>query len=231
VLQAFHHTGPITYNLISQSKIFFTAFFLFSFLGKKQSTMQVVALGMIMCAAMIITHEPAEGHLENSLALGVLPLVSACVLSGVNAAVTQKALQGKNRNSCMYTMELGVYGTILLTGNWVRQQHQQHADLTMSAFAWDQLFEGFTFQTFIPMAMSAFGGILVGLVTKHAGAVEKSISMVAGICLTALARCLINSTPLQLRHLAALALIVVGSMLHSQHPHVEKQKATHKKIN
>ena len=46
------------------------------------------------------------------------------------------------------------------------------------------LFHKWTPWTFIPLLTQAGGGIVVGLVTKHAGGVQKGFALIAGILLT-----------------------------------------------
>ena len=44
--------------------------------------------------------------------------------------------------------------------------------------------EGWTWKTWIPVVTYASGGIVVGLVTKHAGAVRKGFALIFGLVLS-----------------------------------------------
>jgi UDP-sugar transporter A1/2/3 len=44
--------------------------------------------------------------------------------------------------------------------------------------------EGWTWKTWIPIVTNASGGIVVGLVTKHAGAVRKGFALIFGLILS-----------------------------------------------
>jgi UDP-sugar transporter A1/2/3 len=45
-------------------------------------------------------------------------------------------------------------------------------------------FHGWTVQTIIPVCTKALGGVVVGLVTKHAGAVRKGFALIFGLLLS-----------------------------------------------
>ena len=100
----------------------------------------------------------------DALLVGVAPCLLASFLSGLNGALTQYFLQSSSspKNSYMYSMELSSF-MLLLYGFWivkdgvnVRKEIDEFGVLNM-----------------IPIVTQALGGILVGLVTKHAGSVRK----------------------------------------------------------
>ena len=129
---------------------------------------------------------------------GIVPIVAASMISGLAGALTQLNLQGGGskmkiwgkkkpatsrppRNAYLFSMEMNVASILLLL-----------ASLSMSASGRDILrspstfFMGWTPQTFIPVVTNAIGGILVGLVTKHAGSVRKGFALIFGLLLSGL---------------------------------------------
>jgi hypothetical protein len=48
----------------------------------------------------------------------------------------------------------------------------------------DGLLHGWTLFTLLPVVLQAFGGIIVGLVMKHAGGVQKGFAIMGGILLS-----------------------------------------------
>jgi hypothetical protein len=54
------------------------------------------------------------------------------------------------------------------------------------------LVQGWTRLTWVPILTQAWGGIIVGLVTKHAGGVKKGFSLIAGIALTAFVQAVVQ---------------------------------------
>eukprot|EP00301_Raphidiophrys_heterophryoidea_P017917 c2915_g1_i1.p1 GENE.c2915_g1_i1~~c2915_g1_i1.p1 ORF type:complete len:338 (-),score=72.80 c2915_g1_i1:274-1245(-) len=231
--QAYRYTDPLTFNLVSQSKVLFSALLLYLFLGKPQSGPQILALVMITTAAILATLPDSalvpttQTQSESSFSQGVLPLIAACFLSGVSATVSQKALQGHQRDSFLFTMELGVYGSIAIVFDLLAK----HQGLSFTKVETVSL-DGWSFETFVPMTLSALGGICVGLVTKYAGAVQKGISVVTGICLTACIQSIATENTIGSRHVVALVLIGVGSLLHGKCPPKQQpQPQQHSKDN
>jgi hypothetical protein len=77
--------------------------------------------------------------------MGVLCVLGASLLSGVSAALTQKALSGKKpRHALLYTTELACFGILtLITTIYFSPER--------SSLLSGDLFEGWTAKTFIPI--------------------------------------------------------------------------------
>ena len=78
--------------------------------------------------------------------------------------------------------------------------------------------------TMIPVIANAFGGIVVGLVTKYAGGVTKGFALIAGIIITAIADYLVDGIPLGPQHLLSAILVSLSIYLHNTYKYVEKSK-------
>lgn len=115
-------------------------------------------------------------------ARGVLAVLLASFISGLAGALTQKSLQSHvvgtiGRNSYFFTMELCVASTIVMLISMLKSEDGRRIHS-------DGFFEGWTPKTFLPILTNAAGGIIVGLVTKHAGAVKKGFALIFGLLLS-----------------------------------------------
>lgn len=62
------------------------------------------------------------------------------------------------------------------------------------------------------------GGLIVGMVTKHAGGVVKGFAMIAGIIVTGLVQWILYSKPLSYKDFFAILLVSYSIYLHSSYP-------------
>jgi len=132
---------------------------------------------------------------------GVVPLLVASLISGIAGALTQKNLQGSQggksilgkkktagkippasrppRNAYLFSMEMNVASVILLLASLILSSDGRTIIRSPRTF-----FSNWTPETFIPVITNSIGGILVGLVTKHAGSVRKSFALIFGLLLS-----------------------------------------------
>lgn len=111
--------------------------------------------------------------------LGVLPAVIASFLSGLAGALVQRTLQSNGRHLLVFNMEMATFSCLFLLSSLITGS----ADFTSHMS--DGLWKGWTWMTWAPILSSAFGGILVGLVTQLHGSVVKSFAMILGMALSA----------------------------------------------
>ena len=84
--------------------------------------------------------------------MGLIMVLSASLLSGLSAALTQKALVGsKPRHPLFFSAELAVYGIIFLI---VRSLFSSESKLILSG----DLFAGWTPYTLIPVTLNVSSG-------------------------------------------------------------------------
>jgi UDP-sugar transporter A1/2/3 len=134
---------------------------------------------------------------------GVVPLMVASLLSGMAGALTQSSTQGSQgempiwgkrrgsnakpssvrppRNAYLFSMELSVASVILLLVSLILSSNGCTIILSPRTF-----FSNWTPETLIPVLTNSIGGILVGLVTKHAGSVRKGFALIFGLLLSGL---------------------------------------------
>eukprot|EP00591_Stephanopyxis_turris_P010810 CAMPEP_0195506952 /NCGR_PEP_ID=MMETSP0794_2-20130614/482_1 /TAXON_ID=515487 /ORGANISM="Stephanopyxis turris, Strain CCMP 815" /LENGTH=455 /DNA_ID=CAMNT_0040633439 /DNA_START=55 /DNA_END=1422 /DNA_ORIENTATION=+ len=212
-LIAYQKLDPLTFNVLNQTKTLSAALCCFLIIGRMQSPLQVVSLFLLFASALIIekvisldsfltwkknskksmatedsvskeTSTDEEKKPMSNHAQGVIAVLLASFISGLAGALAQKNLQsvsgcGKTggRNSYLFTMELCVASMVFLLGSMTRSKDGER--IRTSGF-----FDEWTPQTFIPIITNAAGGILVGLVTKYAGAVKKGFALIFGLLLS-----------------------------------------------
>jgi UDP-sugar transporter A1/2/3 len=204
-LLAYQNLEGLTFNVLNQTKILSAALCCYLVMGKKQTKVQSFSLVLLLMSALVIEKVislksvlavlggsgvfggiPSGRHFTH----GVVPVLFASFCSGLAGALTQKNLQGvtksksngvmpKPKNPYLFSMELTVASVILLMASlFVSKDGQQ---ISQNGF-----FHLWTPVTIIPILTNSFGGILVGLVTKHAGSVRKGFALIFGILLSGL---------------------------------------------
>ncbi|GAX09746.1 hypothetical protein FisN_19Lh215 [Fistulifera solaris] len=194
-LTAYQHLSPITFNVLNQSKTLSAAIFCFLILGQAQSKVQMGALVLLLLAVFVMEVDltkwlsPTNQKHENEdktqrirmsnaqrreyYLLGVIPVLLASAISGLAGALIQRTLQ--TRDSLLFSVELACISIGLLAGELLFVRPQQPSS------TWTT---GWSLWTWIPVVTNALGGILVGLVTKYAGAVEKGFALILGMVLS-----------------------------------------------
>jgi solute carrier family 35 (UDP-sugar transporter), member A1/2/3 len=151
---------------------------------------------------------------------GVAPLLLASFISGLAGALSQKNLQavGGGRNPYLFSMELCAASILLLAFSLVLSPDGQ-------SIVQHGYWHGWTPSTFIPIATNSAGGIIVGLVTKHAGSVRKGFALIFGIFLSGLIQAVLQpELSMEASHIAGGVLAAVSLYLHSSFPPVDKAK-------
>eukprot|EP00656_Telonema_subtile_P050553 TRINITY_DN6577_c0_g1_i1.p1 TRINITY_DN6577_c0_g1~~TRINITY_DN6577_c0_g1_i1.p1 ORF type:complete len:367 (+),score=77.35 TRINITY_DN6577_c0_g1_i1:88-1188(+) len=181
IQQAYLNLDSVSFNMVNQSKMIFTALFLYWRLGRPQTHLQSVALAMVTVGTMIASW-PSESAASTPDALtsdrlfyGALPALVAAVCSGFTSVQVQVALQSSStpRNSLFLTIELAMYTVAILTLSAVLSGVDESAS--------EHACGGYSL---VPSLLNALGGMLVGLVIKHAGALHKGLATATGIVLT-----------------------------------------------
>jgi len=158
------------------------------------------------------SEEEVQGQpAKNSIINGIVPVLTGSILSGIATTVSQKVLQNDNKNSYLYTSELGVWGILTLIVYIIFNDKNiiiEHG-----------IFKGWTIMTFIPVFSNALGGVFVGLVVKYAGGVRKGFGTVAGMFLTAVLSFFIEYTPFSVTTWVALPLLIASVYIHTSYPY------------
>lgn len=229
---AYQNLPPITFNVLNQTKTLAAALCCYLVIGKPQSRLQVVSLCLLLLSALVIekvipisnnktskaTTQHSSVDRQMHLVSGVLPVLLASFLSGLAGALTQRSVQTTGRNAYLFTMELSVASSLFLIISLLLNSPDG------KRIAQHGFFSGWTLSTMIPVFTKALGGVVVGLVTKHAGSVRKGFALIFGLLLSGI---------LQSKGEGVTAEQVVGGLLaavslwmHARFPHVTSTAKT-----
>ena len=190
--------------------------------------MQVFALLLLLAAAVVLNMPMGAGSemkIDNmaDYQLGVVMVLGASMLSGFSTALTQRALTDKNKRPALFfSAELAVYGIVFLLVNMCFSAEGAKIFKVGVHKGWQP-------QTFVPVITNAFGGVVVGLVTKYAGGVVKGFALIAGIIITGFAEWLLDGKKLEIKTWIAVVLVSLSIYLHSSYPYVPKLPKADKK--
>ncbi|KAI4345243.1 hypothetical protein L6164_012383 [Bauhinia variegata] len=220
---SYKNLDSLTFSMLNQTKIFFTALFTYFILRQKQSVQQVGALFLLIIAAVLLSigegsgKGPYSGYADQILFYGIVPVLVASMLSGLASALCQWASQVKKRSTYLMTIEMSIVGSLCLLISTFRSPDGE-------AMKQKGFFYGWTSLTLIPIISNALGGILVGLVTSQAGGVRKGFVIVSALLVTALLQFVFEGKPPSLYCLIALPLVVSSISIYQNYPYKVKKK-------
>ena len=206
----------VTFNCLNQSKLVSTAACVYFVFGVRQSLAQMLALGGLLVAGVILQEgggvaSGAEKDADQTRIkfAGVAAVLAASARSGVASAATQFSLQRLRKTSTALTLEMAVAAIPCLL-----LAHYGASDLSDRG----GFFRGWTASTLIPVVSSALGGIFVGQITKRLGGVAKGFAIVGGLVLTGILQSLVTGEGLEAKHAVALLLVVSCTYAHASFP-------------
>ncbi|VFQ80083.1 unnamed protein product [Cuscuta campestris] len=202
---SYRNLDSLTFSILNQTKLFFTALFTFFILRQKQSIQQIGALFLLIIAAVLLSI--GEGS-SNAF---------ASVLSGLASALCQWASQVKKHSSYMMTIEMSIIGTLCMIASAFKSPDGEAIRRHGFFYAWTPL-------TLIPVTINAIGGILVGLVTSYAGGVRKGFVMVSALLVTALLQFIFDGKPPSVYCLIALPLVMTSISIYQKYPYRLEKK-------
>ncbi|PPD93004.1 hypothetical protein GOBAR_DD10036 [Gossypium barbadense] len=197
---SYRNLDSLTFSMLNQTKIFFTALFTYIILRQRQSIQQTGALFLLIMAAVL-------------LSIGEV----ASVLSGLASALCQWASQVKKHSSYLMTVEMSIVGSLCLLASTSKSPDGE-------AIRRHGFFYGWTPLTLIPVVANAVGGILVGLVTSLAGGVKKGFVIVSALLVTAMLQFLFEGKPPSVYCLVALPLVISSISIYQKYPYKVKKK-------
>jgi UDP-sugar transporter A1/2/3 len=217
-LMAVQTLDPLTFNVLAQTKTVSAALCCYLLLGRKQSRIQMIALLLLLWAALImegVISIDSIGYWERDASSnewnwhhwthGVLPILLSTFISGLAGALSQGALQHKN--SYIFSMELCAAQSLLLATSLF---FSSDGNMILEKGFWHQ----WEWATFLPIVTGAVGGVLVGLVTKHAGAVYKGFALIAGMFLSGV----LQSSAVSLHQALGGIVAAISIFLHATNP-------------
>lgn len=224
---SYRNLDSLTFSILNQTKLFFTALFTFFILRQKQSIQQIGALFLLIIAAVLLSigegSSNAFGRNNNNnnsdevLFYGIVPVLVASVLSGLASALCQWASQVKKHSSYMMTIEMSIIGSLCMIASSFKSPDGEAIRRHGFFYAWTPL-------TLIPVTINAIGGILVGLVTSYAGGVRKGFVMVSALLVTALLQFIFDGKPPSVYCLIALPLVMTSISIYQKYPYRLQKK-------
>lgn len=205
-------------------------------MGKRQSMVQIVALGILLFSALLfqgsisisgmfqqndaVADSDVNGDTNkeevaanSSFSKGILPCLGAAFLSGLAGALSQKGVQSAGgRSPFLYTIELSVYSSISLFISIFATKKGR------KSLSEGGIFKYWTPSSIIPITVRAFGGILTALVHKYAGATRKGFALILGLIMTGVTQSVIEGEQLSVNEVMAMAFVILSSYLHLSYP-------------
>jgi UDP-sugar transporter A1/2/3 len=164
---------------------------------------------------------------------GVAAVLAASMTSGLAGAWTQRILQGGKSsasacNSLVFSIELSVISLLVLVTTSIARNTLQPTQKThlegddvgssSSTSVFCRIFRGWKVTTWIPVLTNAVGGILVGLVTKHAGVVPKGFALILGLFLAGVLQKYSQRSPVTAQQWVGGSLAALSLYLHAAFP-------------
>ncbi|RAL43964.1 hypothetical protein DM860_014101 [Cuscuta australis] len=210
---SYRNLDSLTFSILNQTKLFFTALFTFFILRQKQSIQQIGALFLLIIAAVLLSigegSSNAFGSNNNNnnnnnnsdevLFYGIVPVLV------------------KKHSSYMMTIEMSIIGTLCMIASAFKSPDGEAIRRHGFFYAWTPL-------TLIPVTINAIGGILVGLVTSYAGGVRKGFVMVSALLVTALLQFIFDGKPPSVYCLIALPLVMTSISIYQKYPYRLEKK-------
>ncbi|KAL8199618.1 hypothetical protein R6Q57_013186 [Mikania cordata] len=220
---SYRNLDSLTFSMLNQTKLIFTALFTYIILRQRQSIQQIGALFILILAAVLLSigegsrKDYGSDNPDEIIFYGIIPVLIASVLSGLASALCQWASQVKKHSSYLMTVEMSLVGSLCLLASTYKspdgESMRQHG-----------FFYGWTPFTMIPVFINAVGGILVGLVTSYAGGVRKGFVIVSALLVTALLQFVFDGKPPSLYCLLALPLVMASISMYQKYPYRVKKK-------
>ncbi|CAL4887151.1 unnamed protein product [Urochloa decumbens] len=220
---SYKNLDSLTFSILNQTKLLWTAFFTYLILGQKQSSKQILALTLLISAAVLLSvgESSSKGSKGDSsdyvLLYGIIPVTVASMLSGLASSLCQWASQVKKHTSYMMTIEMSFIGSMCLLASTYRSPDGE-------AIRKYGFFHEWTLWTMVPVLMNAVGGILVGLVTTYAGGVRKGFVIVSALLVTALLQFIFDGKPPSHYCLMALPLVMTSIFIYQKYPYADRKK-------
>uniref|UniRef100_A0A7S2T4E9 Nucleotide-sugar transporter n=1 Tax=Chloropicon primus TaxID=1764295 RepID=A0A7S2T4E9_9CHLO len=221
VQTAYVELNPITFNCLNQTKLITTATALYLIKGVRQNKKQMLALSLVSVGAMLLSVRGSENgaNAENmSTTTGVAMSLTGTVLSGIAATVTQIFMQDMRLSPFLVTLAMCIV-SIVTVGSSIVSQTKIMGEPLLSVF------DHWTASSIVPVITQALGGLLVGLVTNYCGSIDKGISFVCGLAVSAVCQCAVTRVMLPWNALLALLFVAQGSFMHTKESMLAKVRA------
>jgi len=223
----YQNLDGLTFNLVNQTKSIACAIFLFFVMGRRQSFQQIFALLLLLSVGVLISSDKSSQQkpYDDSMIynIGISFCLAASLLSGFAASLVQKSQQAVGAvHPLFYSAELAVYSIVCLGCGLIFQVFTGRGD--GEAIMNFGLWKGYELTTFIPIFTNSIGGLLVGLVVKYAGSINKGYACMMGLVLSGLVKSLVFQLPFSWQAAAAVPVVAFALWINLTYPYRSKAK-------
>ena len=224
---ALSHLSATSYQLWSQSKTLFTAFFFVTLLGRTLSKAQWLALSLLTAGVGLVQYQEVAGSMAAAAASttaaagsGLLGGVGIGVVIGVGAVLFSSLLSG----FANVYFEKVVKKDATSVSIWMRNVQLGLFSLPQAAslmaadaavIAQHGALVGFTPLAWAVVLLKALGGLLVAAVVKYADNVLKTYATAIAIVLTCVLTCLQTRIAPSLGFLQGMAMVIASIFLYN----------------
>ncbi|GFH53027.1 hypothetical protein CTEN210_09503 [Chaetoceros tenuissimus] len=191
---SYQNLDSFTFNGLNQLKTLSAALFCYLVIGKTQSPLQICALAILSITPLAFegrlnlrgrlntSNDEEKINLKRRLIWGILPCISATLLSGLAGSLSQKSLQfvvgSMERDAYFYSAEISICTAFFLVISMLKSHYStaRNEDENGSKGI-DSYFKHWDWRTFIPITVKATGGVLTALVHKHTGFTSRQNEM------------------------------------------------------
>jgi len=215
------YLDPPTFQVLSNFKILSTALLMRLVLGRSMTSLQWVALVILMLGAMSpslpeMMRSESESTDLSVQTVGFLLVLVQSSLSGLSSVYTEFVL--KSSTSSIYVQNLYLYGYgILINGLVVLY------DQVISNGDSGSLLAGFTTYTYFLCLIQALNGMVVGVIMKYCDSMVKIFAYVFSMLVTILVSSLLFDFVADLPFLFGFCLVILATFLY-HHQVFEKAK-------
>lgn len=207
----YQYLSPTKFNIINQTKTFWTALFLYFKMQKKQSSHQILALIVLVACSFLLAHQndrsgPSTLINESGIPYGIIVCLIAAFLSAYSGIFAQIQLQTYDRNTYLFSGELGIYMSLVIIGISLLP-----IETDPNPWCGGPII--------IPVFTNAVGAILVGLLLKYSSGESKGFALAIGIALTGIFESIILETQQPLSTWLILILVVAAMIVHVKYPY------------
>lgn len=184
---ALNNLDPATYQVAYQLKILTTAMFSICIMRKRIRKKQWFALLLLFIGVSLVQLPQKSGDAgtsegitgEKNRFLGLLAVILCCVSSGFSGVYFERLIKfNPNQSLWIRNFQLAIFCLLISTCAMLYQ------DLGLIFQA--GMFQGYSFLTWTIVCLSAFGGLIVAAVVKHADNVLKGFATSISIILSTL---------------------------------------------
>jgi len=217
---ALTYIDAATFSIVAQLKVFSTAMFSVTVLGRSLEWRKWRALTTLTLGVILISHETRPKANDSSAAgqkaladwvIGMAACLGDVVLSGFASIYFEKVLKSKtetysvwDRNFQLAFWSSAIYTPIMFYDNPT------------------QPFAGWSLVTGLCAAVGALGGVLVALSIKHADSIMKTIATTGAIVLTTILNFFFLNGPISLPIFSGALVVVVSVFNYNDEGNVSK---------